>query len=109
MTPSTMVHSPLAHVSFEELCHCAPIAAEHLLQLIELQIVLPITGQQMHEWFFTATCVSTVKKVVRLHENLDLDWSAIAVIMDLIAQRDQLKKENAELRQRLQRFFRDDF
>ena len=103
MTPASILF-----VSFEELRQSACIAAEHLQELIDLHVILPISGEQLQEWQFQAGCLSVVKKALRLHQDLELDWQAIALVLNLIEEREQLKNENAALRQRLQRYLGDE-
>ncbi len=98
-----MTHAPGLYISFEELCQSALISSEHLRELIDLQIILPLSGAQAHEWQFSASSLSLIKKALRLHHDLELDWQATAVVLDLIEERDYLQLENAALRHCLQR------
>jgi len=43
-----------------------------------------------------------------LHQDLELDWVAIAMILELQQQQEQLVLENRCLQQRLQRFLLED-
>lgn len=53
---------------------------------------------------FETASVYWIKKAVRLHQDLEIDWLAVALLIDLIQQRDALQKENAFFQQQLSRF-----
>ncbi|WP_309137207.1 chaperone modulator CbpM, partial [Escherichia coli] len=40
----------------------------------------------------------------RLQRELELDWQAVALVLDLLSEVEQLKDENHSLRSRLERF-----
>lgn len=45
-----------------------------------------------------------VKKAARIQHDLSLDWSAIALVLQLLDERDELIAENQMLKQHLSRF-----
>ena len=45
-----------------------------------------------------------MQRAIRLHRELDIDWVAVAMLIDLLRERDRLQNENQVLRQRLGRF-----
>lgn len=90
-------------ISLTEICRAVDLSEQHFIQLIEHDIVHP-KGEAQNAWFFDVAMVSVAKRAVRLHRDLELDWAAIAVIVELIEQRDQLKAENESLKRRLRRF-----
>lgn len=51
--------------------------------------------------------MSIVRRATRLHRDLELDWAAVALVENLIEEREQLIMENEVLTQRLQRFLSD--
>lgn len=93
-------------LTLSELCLAVELPEQTFLELVRYDIVRP-EGQQPAEWAFDATMVSIAKRAVRLHRDLELDWAAIAVIEELIEQREQLQSENASLRRQLQRFLHE--
>jgi len=89
--------------SLTEICHAVEMPEHMVIELIHHDIVQP-AGEHPSEWIFDITMLSIAKRAVRLHLDLELEWSAIAVIEDLLQQREQLQMENDSLRQQLQRF-----
>jgi chaperone modulatory protein CbpM len=51
--------------------------------------------------------VCLIRRALRLHRDLDLDWEDVAFVNDLLEERDRLLAENRVLRQRLARFLQD--
>jgi chaperone modulatory protein CbpM len=51
--------------------------------------------------------ISTARRAMRLQRDLQLEWSAVALVLELLEDRDRLRVENAMLQRRLQRFLND--
>ncbi len=64
--------------------------------------MLPITTKS--DWEFETASVYWIKKAVRLHQDLEIDWLAVALLIDLIQQRDSLQREKEFFQQQLKRF-----
>ena len=93
-------------LSLDELCEAVELPEKTFVELVEHGIISP-SGDSPSEWSFDLTMVSIAKRASRLHRDLELDWAAIAVIVELLDERDSLKSENSALKQRLQRFLLD--
>jgi chaperone modulatory protein CbpM len=103
MTQSTEIHSPVFFVTFEEVCNFANINAEYLLELVEYEIAVPLLGKQPQEWQFSVSTVTVATKAARLHRDLQIDWADIKLVLNLLEEIDQLKTENGQLKQQLNR------
>jgi|DEB0MinimDraft_3_1074331.scaffolds.fasta_scaffold358526_1 chaperone modulatory protein CbpM len=90
-------------LNLSDICLAVELPEQVLLELVSHDIIQP-QGERPSEWRFDVTMVTVVKRAVRLHRDLDLDWTAVAVIEELLEQREQLLAENAALRRRLHRF-----
>lgn len=97
----------VVRVSVAELCEREGVTATLVVELVELEIARPVAGDRAENWVFDATGARWLEKALRLHRELELDWVAIGVLVDLMRQRDQLLRENAGLRRRLARFLAD--
>ncbi|MFT7286221.1 MAG: chaperone modulatory protein CbpM [Halieaceae bacterium] len=91
-------------VTVHELCECEDISEKFVVAAVEHEIVAPIAGEIAEEWIFDTAHVIWMRKAIHLHRDLDLDWVAIAMVIDLLQQREQLDQENRSLRMRLRRF-----
>ena len=104
MTQSYEIVSPDFHVSFNDLCLSANISAEYIIELVEYNIILPVRGKEPQEWQFNITAVRIVNKAARLHRDLEIDWADIGLVLNLLDEIEQLKNENGQLKQQLNRF-----
>ncbi|MCY4044137.1 MAG: chaperone modulatory protein CbpM [Cellvibrionales bacterium] len=90
-------------ITLTEVCQITINQEEDILLIVEEGIVSPKT-QQTGQPAFQEQDLMVIKKACRLHKELNLDWHAVALMMDLLDARDALERENAALRQRLERF-----
>jgi chaperone modulatory protein CbpM len=98
------VHSPDFYLSFEELRLSANITRQTLFELVDQNIVVPFAGSQPPQWQFHVTCVMQVKKAVRLYRDLEINWSDLALVLELLKEIEQLNGEIFQLKQQLSRF-----
>ncbi len=98
-----MKNDPTARFSIHEVCQAAEISSIQVLEIVEHGILVPL-GESPEEWVFDVTMLCLLKRASRLHFDLELDWPAIALILELLDDRDRLLNENSHLQQRLDRF-----
>ena len=103
MTTLIEIHSANAELSFAELCTTANINKDTLLEFVRHDIAIPIAGALPPQWLFHITCLTKVKKAARLYRDLDIDWADLYLVLNLLDEIDQLKNENARLKQQLAR------
>ena len=98
----------LVQLSTEELCQLINADIETIIKIVDYGIVTPIVESESVSdpsfWFFKPQVITTFKKAIRLHNDLELDWAGIAFAIDLINDLEQLRNENKLLKQRLSRF-----
>ena len=99
--------SSMMRVTVKELCEREELPRTLLVELIEYDIARPVAGSSLEDWVFDATGTHWLKCAIRLQRDLDLDWVAVAMLVDLLRERERLNDENRALRQRLQRFISD--
>ena len=104
MTQISEIISPDFHVSFDELCKSSNITSEYIIELVEYNIIFPVRGNEPHDWQFNVTAVRIVNKAARLHNDLEIDWADIGLVLNLLDEIEQLKNENGQLKQQLNRF-----
>ena len=95
---------PMRQVSVRELCQFEDIEIEIVIEIVEYGIAMPLTGVAADEWIFDTGSVHWIKKAVRLHRDLEIDWVAVALVIDLIQQKELLERENLRYQQQLNRF-----
>ncbi|CAD5263839.1 Chaperone modulatory protein CbpM [Alteromonas sp. 38] len=91
-------------ISFEELCQVERLNQEMIVEVIDYGIAEPVSGDDKNDWMFDTSSVRWVKKAITLYDQLELDWVAIAMIVELLKQKEKLTEENEYLHRRLTRF-----
>ncbi|TBU71750.1 chaperone modulatory protein CbpM [Pseudomonas daroniae] len=93
----------IVQLSLEECCQATHLSVETLIELVEHGIVEP-QGPEPRHWRFDSEALSVLRHAARLRRELELDWAAIALALDLLAEVKTLRAENQRLRRRLERF-----
>ncbi|MGP1721748.1 chaperone modulator CbpM [Shewanella frigidimarina] len=91
-------------LSSDELCECSDISSALLLELVEHSIAMPLEGEVIEQWRFSVENLQQVKKATRIQRDLALDWSGIALILQLLDERETLEHEVNALTLQLNRF-----
>ena len=98
-----MSSSLTLQLSVEEFCQSAELPIEHLLEIVEYGILQP-SGQTPEDWLFDANALAVAKRALRLRRDLEIEWAGIALALELLAELEQVRRENSHLKQRLSRF-----
>lgn len=91
------------NISFNELCQSTHINEELVISVVEYGIAEPVAGQSSQDWLFDSTNVHWLKKAIRLSRELEIDWVAVAMVIELLKQKEALERENQLLQQQLAR------
>ena len=90
-------------LSIEELCLATDLPSHTVIEIVEQGIIEP-GGESPKTWVFTTHMITVTKKACRLHNDLEIDWPGIALAISLIDELEQLRTENRQLLNRLDRF-----
>ncbi len=90
-------------LSLNELCEVTLMPEDIIVEIVEHGIVEPL-GREPENWQFDLHMVVITRKALRLHRDLEIDWSGIAFALSLIDEIEQLREQNDCLSQRLSRF-----
>ncbi len=91
-------------LSVDEFCSAQGVSRSILVEMVEYEVVLPVAGQSERDWVFDAVAAHWARRALRLKADLELDWLAVGMLVDLLRERDELVRENEQLRVRLERF-----
>jgi len=91
------------YLTLDEICYATQSPSQTIIEIVNQGIVEP-EGSGPETWVFNTQMISVTKRACRLHRDLEIDWSGIALAISLIEELDQLRDENQRLRQRLERF-----
>ena len=87
-------------LSLTEITQFVRIPIETVIVIVDHGIVEP-RGQNPEEWQFEPHMLATLRRAIRLQQDLELDWAGIAVALSLTEQLHQLRDQNKLLRQQL--------
>ena len=90
-------------LSLNELCEITVMSRKTIIEIVEHGIVEPI-GNEPESWRFDTGMLVTARKALRLHHDLEIDWSGIAFTLSLLEELEDLREENKALQLRLSRF-----
>ncbi len=98
----------VTRVTLTELCELEGVSRTLVVRLVQHDIARPVSGKNEADWVFDTTGARWMSRAIRLQRDLELDWVAVAMLVDLLRQREQLEGENRLLRQRLERFLAEE-
>ncbi len=90
-------------LSMSELCELCELTHEHLHAYVEYGVLEP-TRRDHDDWWFSGIAVQRVRRARRLQREFELDVHGVALVMDLIDELHELRREVSELRARLARW-----
>lgn len=102
------MNDTLTSITYSELCQIEGLKGELIIASVEYGIVKPIQRAQDKEWIFEPGSVYWIKKASRLHTDLEIDWVAVSMVIELLKHNAELKKENARIKRLLKRFMESD-
>jgi chaperone modulatory protein CbpM len=91
-----------ASLHLHDACHAVGMPVTEFIEIVSVGILAPL-GDSPESWVFDLHMISTARRALRLQRDLQLDWEAVALVLDLLVERDRLRNENAQLLRQLQR------
>lgn len=95
-----------ANLSLSELCQHCQVSAEILIKLVEHGIITPEGGavrkRRPHQWRFQRKEMIRAEKAFRLERDLGVNFAGIALVFDLLEERDDWRRQAYQLRRLLQ-------
>jgi chaperone modulatory protein CbpM len=88
------------YLTLAEVTRNLRMSADTVSTLVNCGIVEP-QGEQPGQWLFEPQMVTVIQRASRLQRDLDLEWPAVALAMDLMEDLQRLRNENQRLRQQL--------
>jgi chaperone modulatory protein CbpM len=91
-------------ISVHELCQYEELTEQLIVEVVDHGIAQPVAGREVADWVFDTTSVHWLRKAVRLHADLEIDWVAVAMVIDLLRRNEALQKRNQYFEQQLKHF-----
>lgn len=98
------MNESILNVSIEDLCKNEDINQTLVMEVVEFGIARPVEGNTIQDWKFDTSTVHWLKKAIRLNRQLEIDWVGVAMVIELLKQREALEYENHILQRQLARF-----
>jgi len=93
-------------LTLTEICEQLRLSESICVEMIDHGIVRP-AGRAPTDWSFDFEMIRLMQRALRLHSDLGLEWADVAVVNELIEERDRLLSENLLLKRQLSRFLED--
>lgn len=94
-----MSHVQRSLLPVGEVARLADIPPDFVAWLMDLGLIDPV--ETTPEPFFTVSVVLRIRRIVRIHRDLGVNWDGMGVVMDLLAKIDDLEYEVARLQAEL--------
>ncbi len=82
------------NVTLTELCRSCKVPADWITDLVDYGILDPV-GQRRTEWQFHSISLIRTARAYRLNRDLGVNLSGIALVLDLLEERDRLARRVA--------------
>lgn len=89
-----------SYLTLTEVSQSVRLSAETVIAIVDCGIVKP-RGDQPQQWLFEPEMVNLIKHAQRLQHDLELDWPAVALALDLNEDLRRLREENQRLKRML--------
>lgn len=88
------------YLTLTELTQSVRLSTDTVITMVDCGIVEP-RGEQPQQWLFEPQMVKLIQRACRLQRDLELEWPAVALALELIEDLQQLREENQRLRRQL--------
>ncbi len=78
--------------SLVELCECAKVSREQVIEMVEEGILEP-EGASIHSWRFDTRALKRLQITIRLQHDLGVNLPGSALILDLLEEIDALRMQ----------------
>lgn len=88
------------YLTLSEVTQSVRLSTETVMVIVEQGIVEP-HGEHPGDWLFEPGMVGHIQRACRLQHDLELDWPAVALALELADELQKLREENERLRRQL--------
>ncbi|UWQ48074.1 chaperone modulator CbpM [Leisingera aquaemixtae] len=96
MKPATVQTAVVVSLSLEELCRFCQADRNWVIELVEHGVLEP-EGASVHNWQFHSLSIARAKKARRLNRDLGINAAGVALVLDLLAEREEMLRRLAVL------------
>ncbi|QDI74527.1 chaperone modulator CbpM [Leisingera aquaemixtae] len=96
MKPATVQTAVVVSLSLEELCRFCQADRNWVIELVEHGVLEP-EGASVPNWQFHSLSIARAKKARRLNRDLGINAAGVALVLDLLAEREEMLRRLAVL------------
>jgi len=82
-----------------ELADFTGVPADVLVEYVEVGLIEPVSGHSARTWRFSGSAIARLQRAARLREDFLLPPEALALVLDLLEEMDELRARLRCLRQ----------
>jgi len=94
MKKTTLRSEVVDALSLRELCRFCHADEAWVVQLVEYGVLDPV-GTTVESWHFRGSSIVRAKKAHRLHQDLGVNAAGVAMLLDLLEERDAMMRRLA--------------
>jgi chaperone modulatory protein CbpM len=79
--------------SLVELCECAKIGREQVIEMVEEGILDPAEGTSIYTWRFDTKALKRLQIAIRLQHDLGVNLPGSALVLDLLEEMEMLRRQ----------------
>jgi chaperone modulatory protein CbpM len=78
-------------ITLTELSELGQVEEKIVIEMVDHGILEP-SGASMQQWVFSSRSITRVKKAIRLHDDLAINWEGISLALQLLDEVHELRK-----------------
>jgi hypothetical protein len=79
------------YLTIDEVAYCTGTSRLVVQQLVEEELIIPSAGDP--EMLFECSVFSRVRKILRIHDHLDVDFQSLGLVLNLLERIESLEKQ----------------
>ena len=96
--PNKFIMSSASHVTFGEISRLCDIHPKMIIRLVQYGLIDPVGKEKAEDaWTFSVETVHLVRKIIRLRNQLGINYSGIGVVLELLSRIEALEAHIREL------------
>jgi len=94
MKPAKAKSTVIVSLTLDELCRFCQADKNWVIELVELGVLEP-EGASVQTWQFHSVSIARAKKARRLNRDLGVNAAGVALVLDLLAERNEMLRRLA--------------
>lgn len=95
MKKTTLRSEIVEALSLQELCRFCHADEAWVMELVEYGVLEPV-GSARDTWYFRGANIVRAKKAHRLHQDLGINAAGVAMLLELLEERDKMLRRLAQ-------------